>query len=219
MKKFILPLLLLLFVGSIMAVESEPSAVVGYVKYNMVAGDNFVAMPMVQPIGLTSEFGAQFGEDVNTIYIWNQSTQTWDPSVNYGGGFWDPDIEVGTNSQLFLNANTALTYYSIGELPETPATFNIVQGDNTVMIPLNNSDLVTTALAGSSMGDGETVNTIYVWNTGTQTWDPSVNYGGGFWDPEMETYIGQPLFLNSGSDFVWPSRSAVVSPLRKSTNK
>lgn len=206
MKKLVLPLLLLLGISMLLAqAVSEPSEVVGYVKYDCVVGDNFVAMPMVQSLAWTSEFGAQFGDDINTIYIWNPATQTWDFSVNYGEGFWDPEMEIGTNSTLFFNTANPITFYSIGDLPATPAQFSVVVGDNTAMIPLNRSDLNSTALTGSSMGDGETVNTIYVWNSATQTWDFSVNYGEGFWDPEMEMSIGMPMFFNSGSEFTWPA--------------
>jgi len=210
MKKIILPLLLILTVGMLAAVESEPSAIVGYVKYDCVVGDNFVAMPMIQPYTTTGEFGAVFGESINTINIWNSATQTWDASVNYGGGFWDPEIEIGTGSTLFFNTASALTYYSIGDLPADNAQYNIVQGDNTVMIPLNRSDLINTTLVGGSMGDGETVNSLYLWNSFTQTWDASVNYGGGFWDPEYTVSIGTPLFLNSYSAITWPSPSKML---------
>lgn len=205
MKKFILPLLLLLAVGMLAAVESDPSAVVGYVKYDCVVGDNCVAMPMVQTFTTTTEFGAQFGEDINTIRVWNTEIQDWDLSINYGEGFWDPELTIGTNSVLFFNTANDLTYYSIGDLPAANAQFNFVVGDNTVMIPLNKSDLTNTALAGATMGDGETVNTIRVWNSDIQDWDLSINYGEGFWDPELTTAIGTPLFLNSGTEEVWPA--------------
>lgn len=205
MKKFILPLLLLLAIGMLAAVESDPSAVVGYVKYDCVIGDNAVAMPMVQTFTTTTEFGAQFGEDINTIRVWNPDTQYWEDSVNYGGGFWDPELPVGTGTVLFFNTTADLAYYSIGALPETNAQYNFVIGDNAVMVPLNKSDLTTTALVGATMGDGETVNTIRVFNSGTQYWEDSVNYGGGFWDPELNTPIGTPLFLNSGTEEVWPA--------------
>jgi hypothetical protein len=57
MKRFILPLMILLFVGSLLAVESAPSEVVGYVKYDCVAGLNLVALPMSQGYTLSSEVG------------------------------------------------------------------------------------------------------------------------------------------------------------------
>ena len=58
MKKILLPLLLILAVGMLAAVESEPSEVVGYVKYDCLVGLNLVAMPMDDGLTLTSEVGA-----------------------------------------------------------------------------------------------------------------------------------------------------------------
>lgn len=205
MKKVILPLLLILAVGILAAVESAPSEVVGYVKYDCVVGNNFVAMPMVQSYTTTTEFGAQFGEDINTIMIWSPTAQLWEASVNYGGGYWEPELPVANGSILFFNATAALTYYSIGDLPATNAQYSIVVGNNTVMVPLNKSDLTTTALVGATIGDGETVNTIMAWAPAAQIWEASVNYGGGYWEPELPTSIGTPLFLNSGTAETWPT--------------
>ncbi len=193
-------------------VESNPSDVVGYMKYPCVVGDNFVAMPLVQSFVYTSEFGAQFEDSINTINIWNPTSQAWDASVNYGDGFWDPELPIGTGSVLFFNTASPLNYYSNGTMPATNAQYQIVVGDNTVMIPLNQSALSTTASVGLSMGDGETVNTINLWNSGSQAWDASVNYGGGFWDPELATQIGTPLFLNSATPESWPTIRRSGSP-------
>lgn len=193
-------------------VESIPSDVVGYVKYQCVFGDNFVAMPLVQVYANTTAFGSQFEESINTINIWNPTSQAWDASVNYGGGFWDPELPVGTGSVLFFNTASPLTYYSTGTIPATNAQYQIVAGYNTVMIPLNESALSTTALVGLSMGDGETVNTIILWNSSSQVWDASINYGFGFWDPELATHIGTPMLLNSDTPETWPSVRRCASP-------
>ncbi len=193
-------------------VESNPSDVVGYIKYPCVIGDNLVAMPLVQPFVTTAEFGTQFAESINTINIWNPTSQAWDASVNYGDGFWDPELPIGTGSVLFFNTTNPLNYYSNGSLPMMNAQYQIVIGDNSVMIPLNQSTLSTTALVGFSIGDGETVNTINLWNSDSQAWDASVNYGGGFWDPELDTNIGTPLFLNSATIETWPTIRRSFSP-------
>jgi len=213
MKRFILPLLILLFVGSLFAVESAPSEVVGYVKYDCPAGNNLLALPMVQAITTTTEFGALFGEDINTINLYNAAIQDWEASVNYGDGFWDPDYDVSTGTVLFINATNPITFYSIGALPEMNAQYSIVSGNNTIMIPLNKSDLSYTSFAGASMSDGETVNTINLFNPAIQDWEASVNYGDGFWDPDYELTIGTPLFINSGSDFTWPEGPRVYNSL------
>jgi len=217
MKKFILPLLLILTVGMLAAVESEPSEIVGYVKYDCVVGNNFIAMPMVQAISTTTEFGAQFGESINTINMYNPDLQDWEASVNYGGGFWDPEFSLSTGSVMLINATDPITYYSIGNIPVVNAQYSVIAGNNAVMIPLNKSEYTTTAIAGASMGDGETVNTINLYNSTLQDWEASVNYGGGFWDPEFLLSIGTPMLINSGSTFLWPAGPRSLTPLLRSS--
>jgi len=209
MKKVILPLLLILAVGILAAVESAPSAVVGYVKYDCVAGNNFIALPMSQGYATTADLGVTFGLDVNTVNIWNPAAQSWDASINYDG-FWDPELPVDVGSVLFIAATNPFTFYSLGDLPASPSSYDVIAGNNTVMIPLNRSDLSTTALAGATMGDGLTVNTINLWNSSAQSWDASINYDG-FWDPEFDLTIGTPLFISSGSAFTWPSATRQIN--------
>lgn len=205
MKKLLIVPLLLLAIGMLVAVESAPSNVVGYVKYDCVVGDNFVAMPMVQSFTNTVEFGAPYGDDINTILIWDPANQIWQTSTNYGSGYWEPELPVGTNSVLFFNTFSPLTYYSIGNLPATNAQFNIVEGDNTVMVPLNKSALTNTMQVGGTIGDGEIVNTILLWDSANQIWATSTNYGSGYWEPELPVSIGMPLYLNSFENVVWPA--------------
>lgn len=219
MKKLLLPLLLVLLISMLAAVESDPSEVVGYVKYDCVPGLNFVAMPMDDGLMLTSEVGAVYNvadEYIDTINMWNSDTQAWDFAVNYGGGFWDPDLEVGTGYVLYFNTSAAFPFYSMGNMPAQEATYNIVAGLNTVMIPLNQSALTLTSEVGATIGDGEYVDTINLWNSDTQAWDFAVNYGGGFWDPDLDVAIGMPLYLNSADVATWPSRSASSPTLRSS---
>ncbi|MDD3535825.1 MAG: hypothetical protein PHC50_06765 [Candidatus Cloacimonetes bacterium] len=219
MKRFILPLMLLLFVGTIFAVESDPSEIVGYVKYDCLPGLNFVAMPMVDGNSFTSEVAAIYTADadiIDAINIWSSDTQTWDHAVNYGGGFWDPDLEVGPGSILYFNSSEPFAFYSIGSLPTADAIYNIVPGLNTIMIPLNKSDLTLTSEVGITIGDGEFIDAINIWSSETQTWDHAVNYGGGFWDPDLPVSIGMPLYINSMDSTTWPARSAGIEPLRAS---
>jgi hypothetical protein len=209
MKKLILPLLLMVAFGMLAAVESDPSAVVGYVNYPCVAGDNLVAMPMVDGVTLVSEFALPYNDmdDINTVQLWDPDTQDWTACTNYGGNFFDPDLPVGPGSVLFLNTNQAINYYSIGSLPATNAQYTIVSGDNTAMIPLNKSDLTLVSEVGTSMGPNDEINTIQLWNQVTQDWDANTNYGGNFFDPDPAVTIGMPMFLNSSSatPIVWPA--------------
>lgn len=219
MKKFILPLLLLLAVGMLVAVESAPSAVVGYVKYDCVVGNNFVAMPMIDGLALTSEVGALYGENINSILVWSPIAQGWDTAVNYGEGYWEPDLEVGPGSVLFFNSTAALSFYSIGSLPTTNAQYGIVVGNNTVMVPLNKSELTLTSEVGATIGDGESVNSILLWSSTAQGWDTAVNYGEGYWEPDLEVSIGTPLFLNSSASTTWPAGPRNYDPQLKTSKK
>ena len=97
MKKLLFVLLVLLAFGLLTAVESDPSATVGYVKYPSVAGLNFAAMPMDDGMTLVSEVGMYMGplDEIDTINLWDASGQYWNGCVNFTGGFWIPDEPVG----------------------------------------------------------------------------------------------------------------------------
>lgn len=112
MKKLIFPLLLMLAIGMLAAVESDPSNVVGYVKYPMVVGYNAAALPMDQGLTNTTEIGLIFEDDVNTIMVWNQDAQGWDAAVNYYGGFWDPEFDVQIGTPLYLTVDNAFDWPS-----------------------------------------------------------------------------------------------------------
>lgn len=222
MKKILLPLLLILAVGMLAAVESEPSEVVGYVKYDCLVGLNLVAMPMDDGLTLTSEVGAIYNatnENIDAINIWDPASQTWFFSTNYGGGFWDPDLPVAPGSILYFNTITPLTFYSIGAMPSTNAQYNIIPGLNTIMVPLNMNTLTLTSEVGASIGDGEYLDAINLWDAVSQTWTFSTNYGGGFWDPDLNVSIGTPLFVNSINSVTWPTGPRILKSLLPSKSK
>ena len=222
MKKILLPLLLILAVGMLAAVESEPSQVVGYVKYDCLVGLNFVAMPMDDGLSLTSEVGAIYNatnENIDTINLWDPASQTWSFATNYGGGFWDPDLPVAPGSILFFNTIAPLTFYSMGVMPSTNAQYNIIPGLNTIMVPLNMSTFTLTSEVAASIGDGEYLDTINLWDAVSQTWAFATNYGGGFWDPDLSVSIGTPLFVNSTNSVTWPTGPRTLKSLSTSKTK
>lgn len=203
MKRFILPLMLLLFVGTIFAVESDPSEIVGYVKYNIVAGNNMVAIPMECAWDMASDLGMELGEGVvEQISFWNADLQAFDAAADFGG-FWDGDFELESGMTLMLYSYEPLTMYSIGNLPDLPI-YNIVAGNNTVMIPLNRSDLAMASDLGMEMGEG-IVEQISFWNAGLQAFDAAADFGG-FWDGDFDIEIATPLMVYSYDAMTWPSR-------------
>jgi len=207
MKKYLFILLLIVSAGILLAVESAPSETVGYVKYPSVAGLNFAAMPMDDGMTLTSEVGVYMGpnDEIDTINLWDQASQSWVGCSNYGGGFWDPDLPVGPGSVLFYSSSVAFDYYSIGALPATNAQYNIVPGLNTVMVPLNKSNLTLVSEVGMDIGPNDEIDTINLWDNTSQSWVGCSNYGGGFWDPDYSATIGMPLYVSSNSAITWPA--------------
>jgi len=171
---------------------------------------------------LTSEVGAIYNatnENIDAINIWDPASQTWFFSTNYGGGFWDPDLPVAPGSILYFNTITPLTFYSIGAMPSTNAQYNIIPGLNTIMVPLNMNTLTLTSEVGASIGDGEYLDAINLWDAVSQTWTFSTNYGGGFWDPDLNVSIGTPLFVNSINSVTWPTGPRILKSLLPSKSK
>jgi len=216
MKKIILPLLLILTVGMLAAVESEPSAIVGYVKYDMVVGNNLVAIPMECPWQWASELGDSFGGSVDQISYWNAAEQMFFTTVNIGG-FWDGDFEIDTGYVLMISTYSPTTLYSIGNLPATNASYNLVTGNNAVMIPLNVNYLASASEVGDNMTAGG-VDQISYWNASEQMFFTAVNIGG-FWDGDFPVSIAMPLMVSSYAPFTWPSAPPAKSRIIPSSIK
>jgi hypothetical protein len=203
-----LPLLLILAFSFLVAVESDPSAVVGYVRYDLVAGNNLVALPMTCPWNLASELGDSFAGNVTQISYWDAATQMF---VGAGdlGGFWDGDFPIATNDVLMLNSSAVVPFYSLGDLP-APATYTLVSGNNTLMIPLNKSALAMASDLGAELTAGSTDQVSY-WDNATQMFVGAGDLGG-FWDGDFEIGIAMPLMANSYTTFTWPSRAMQTAP-------
>jgi len=203
MKKLILPLLLLLGITMLMAVESAPSAVVGYVKYDCVAGLNMFALPMATTMTAASEIGDAYPGSFDTIFYWDYAGQTWFGASDLGG-FWDGDFPIASSNVLMANALAPVSLYSIGDLPATNPTYTIGSGLNTVMVPLNRADLTLAGDLGTEIG---TADAIFYWDQAGQTFFGASDLGG-FWDGDFAVSIGMPLMVSAYDAATWPTRSA-----------
>lgn len=208
MKKLILPLLLLLTISILAAVESDPSAVVGYVKYDLVAGNNMVALPMECEWDWASELGDTFAGNVDQVYYWDAANQIFLGAADLGG-FWDGDFDIDTNHVLMINSAAPAAFYSLGALTE-PATYNLVAGNNTLMVPLNRSDLDWASEIGDELVAGS-VDQVYYWDAASQIFLGAADLGG-FWDGDFELDIAMPLMANSYDSITWPSRGLQAAP-------
>lgn len=106
MKKFLILSVLVLFLGSLMALESDPSETVGFVKYELVAGDfNMVAVPMeiTFPVAgatpMASDLATEIG-NVSALIFWDTSISGW---RTYTGNIVT-DYSIGIGDALIVNA-------------------------------------------------------------------------------------------------------------------
>lgn len=210
MKKFILPLLLILAVGILAAVESAPSEVVGYVKYDCVAGLNHIALPMDSGYAMVSDFAANYAGYMDTISYWDSASQSWISA--YDLGYWEGDFTVQPGTVLMAYALSPFAAYSIGDLPAQNASYSYVAGLNDVMIPLNRSDIAMAGTMGDEIGSLDTINK---WDSASQSWIAAFNLG--YWEGDFPVTIGAPLQVYSLSAGTWPTRSA--STILKTRNK
>jgi hypothetical protein len=209
MKKVLLPLLILIAASSfLMAVESSPSAIVGYVKYPCVTtagGLNMIALPMNSGYAMASDLDTAFPDMLSSISYWDASSQSW-VEADYGGpGFWPGDFDVHVGDPLFVYANSDFDFYSMGSLP-SPASYPLIVGLDMMMVPLNKSALTTAGAVGDDSG---IMDAISYWDAPSQSW-VEADYGGpGFWPGDFDVTIGEPLFVYANSVGTYPNAKSV----------
>ena len=207
MKKLILPLLLLVAFGMLAAVESDPSEVVGYVKYDLVVGNNTLALPMVQSYALAADVGNAITGCTQVRYFdATASPQAWVAAVKSPfGGTWSPNFAVTNGMPLWIYTGTAGAFYSIGDLPDPLPAYTLYVGNNFIMVPLDESALNLAGLVGNSITGCTQVR--YFDATATpQAWVAAVKSPfGGTWSPNFTTEIGDPLWIYTGTAGTWPS--------------
>ncbi len=206
MKKLILPLLLLVAFGMLAAVESDPSEVVGYVKYPCVTGLNFLALPMDQDYAWASEFADDYVGSFDTMYWWDQTNQMWQSAFDVG--YWEGDFPITEGSVIWVNSLSALDVFSIGSLPATNASYSFVVGLNTMMVPLNYSSFAWASDVATSVGSFDT---MYWWDQANQMWQSAFDVG--YWEGDFPVTIGYPIWANSLTATTWPVRSAATPSL------
>jgi len=203
MKKFILPLLVLLFVGSLFAVESAPSEVVGYVKYELLVGNNTIALPMDQPYTLASEIGNAIG--ANAVAYFDTDTQEWE-TANLSEYGWTGDFNVSNGQTLWVSLDASATFYSLGNMPASFPVYSLVAGNNTIMLPLNRNDLTLASQVGNEIG----ANAVAHFNASIQEWE-SANFSEYGWSGDFTTAIADPLWISTSTAGTWPA------PTRRAT--
>jgi len=202
MKKLILPLLLFLGITMLMAVESAPSAVVGYVKYQCLEGLNVIALPMNQGYTQASQVGIAMASDA--VSRFDATLQDWVTAYDDGTGSWADDFTVGNGSVLMFYAYSPTDFYSIGSMYSNNASYSLLEGLNTAMVPLDRSTFTDASLVGISLGS----DAVSRFDAGLQDWVTAYDDGTGSWADNFTVGIGSPFMAYSYTAQTWPSTRA-----------
>ncbi|MDD2229211.1 MAG: hypothetical protein PHY48_07365 [Candidatus Cloacimonetes bacterium] len=221
MKKFILPLLLLLAIGMLAAVESDPSAVVGYVKYDCVVAangsNNLIALPMDTGYTMASDLGDAYPGVITAITQWVPSTQTWS-AASFNGTSWFGDFALAPSMSYMVTVTEAVSVYSIGDM-FAPATYNLVSvangSNNLIMVPLNESGLATASALGTDIG---VANAVSTWLPASQTWS-AASYNGTSWFGEFDISIATPLMVTVTENTSWGAAATKTAPSYNSRSR
>jgi len=168
------------------------------------------------PWDWASELGDSFGGSVDQVSYWDAINQAFVTAVNLGG-FWDGDFEIDTGYVLMISTYSPTNLYSIGNLPATNASYNLISGNNTVMIPLNCNSFSWASEVGDNMTEGG-VDQVSYWDNGNQAFVTAVNLGG-FWDGDFPVSIAMPLMVSSYAPFTWPSAPPAKTHITPSSSK
>jgi hypothetical protein len=212
MKKLLTSIVIVLFIGSLFAVESDPSDVVGYVEYALVTtagtNSNFLAVPM--DTGLTSAAG--LGADIGVCDVvskWDATNQGWVSCsyVTFPFPQWIGDFTIAPGDPLMVNVTGDVSYYVAGDLP-TAANYTLVTtagtNSNAVMLPLDQGALATADAIGTDIGVCDVVSK---WDATNQGWVSCsyVTFPFPQWIGSFATAIGDPLMVNVTSGTAWPT--------------
>ena len=217
MKKFILPLMLLFFVGTMFAVESAPSDVVGYVKYECVinanGSNNLVALPMGTQFTMASDLGDAYPGVITAVTGWDAANQIWSAAYLLGGT-WYGDFAVAPGMSYMLTVTENVDFYSIGDLND-PIAYELVSNANgsnsLIMVPLDRSDLLEADDLGDDIG---VVTDLTKWDNVNQGWTAASNTGG-VWYGNYEIAIAMPLMVTATEATTWGAPAAKAGITRQ----
>jgi hypothetical protein len=166
---------------------------------------------MDQGLTMASDFAALYPDMLDAMSYWDATSQSWISALNLG--YWEGDFTVQPGSVMMIASLANFTAYSIGNMPATNATYNLLVGLNDIMIPLNRSDIT---MAGQVGDEIQVVDAMSYWDNTTQSWVSALNLG--YWEGDFPVHIGFPIQLAALSQTTWPSRASLtpIMPAKQS---
>jgi len=213
MKKILLPLLLILAVGMLAAVESEPSEIVGYFKKTINEGSyQSLCLPFAYPsLSVNDVIGDQFNEGDILMDINTAITTTFYEDFGWDGEL--TDFAYGSAYYVYrVIPNGQKTYFILGKVDPQSFTKTIYGNGSFTAFGLNEASSITIVAENHPFGtlpsDGDIIFEIDTARTTTY-------YDGYGWDGDLQEIL--PLngyFYNTvagSSSFIWnytPTRNS-----------
>ena len=218
MKKLMI-LLLLVGIVSLYALESDPSDTVGFVKYSCVTTTgtnlNFMALPMDAGYANASDLGAAYA-NIDQVAKWDAANQVWN-AANPGPFGWANDFAL-TDGYSYMVSVTAATDIFIAGGMITQPQYSLVTTSgtnlNSIMLPLNRSDLTLASELGTDITN---VDQVANWDSANQVWN-AANPGPFGWANDFAIAIGDPLMVSVTANTVWPTTAKSLKKINKHQN-
>ena len=222
MKKLILPLLLLVAFGMLVAVESDPSEVVGYFKKTIGEGVyQAIALPFdYSDLSVGAVLGDQFAEGDEALDINSGFGTTY-----YAGFGWDGDLTTMAYGAGYyvhrLTGNALTSYYLLGTVD--PNAFSVTIYGNGAYTAFGLNEAAPVALSDDLFGTNETDGDgVLEIDSGLG----AVYYAGYGWDGDLITTGISPTFAYyynciGASNFTWnytPTRGTTTQTLMSNDN-
>jgi len=225
MKKLIAIIAILALATAVFATESDPSATVGFVKYECVTtastNFNFVALPMDAGYTMASELGDAIGS-CDAVAEWDPTIQGWGQQASYVIPIgWLNDFAIESGHAYMINVTSNVDVYIAGDLPADP-TFNLVTTASTnfnfIMVPLSMSSFTMASDIGDDIG---VCDAVASWDASIQGWGQQASYVIPIgWLNDFAIDIGQPLMVNVTGAAIWPTtdKGMIVKPVNVKKN-
>ncbi len=214
MKKVVFILTaLLLFSWLLVAVESEPSEIVGYVRYDLVEGLNMIALPMELPEEWTmaGDLGTAVG--ANLVTQWDAEGQEF-VSTSLFNENWLDNFPIQLGMPLMVSVAEEGAFYSLGKLPEEVLFYELVPGLNTIMVVLDRTDLDMAGDLGTEIG----ANLVTQWDAEGQEF-VSASLFNENWLDDFPIQIGMPLMVSVSEQGVWPEQAPAILQIQNNTRR
>ena len=233
--------MMVLFLSSLIAVESEPSDVVGFVKYECITTAstdvNIVCAALDNGVITAQDLANEIGPAgvVDAVSKWDVASQSWQ-QVTYsfipvpppGAWAWSGNFDITNGDVLAINVTEPVDYYCAGDIPADPVynfTTTPTTDVNPVMLPLSKSNLATAQDLANDIGAAGDVDAVSVWDATTQSWQ-QVTYsfipvpppGAWAWSGNFDIDIAHGYMVNMTTDVTWPNSRRSFDGLNKSSN-